>query len=160
MFFSISDVFKILHILASSFGDASKVLKAALPAGFRESGVMSLSDHPMVAVRSLGLAFDCVVGFMNPEGIILSCVTENYLQMLVGISKDRFKTNNERIRRFQESLLGSSTSRKLEREDAETRRQRKKLEGLAIQEQRKMDLEEVGEPSEADPGMHTGNLFV
>ncbi|KAL8696638.1 MAG: hypothetical protein Q9201_007557 [Fulgogasparrea decipioides] len=58
----------ILHIATASLHHASPILKAAIAAGFRESGVQSLKNlydaHalPMVAVRSAGLAFESVIG--------------------------------------------------------------------------------------------------
>ncbi|KAL9576246.1 MAG: hypothetical protein Q9212_007259, partial [Teloschistes hypoglaucus] len=58
----------ILHIATASLHHAAPVLKAAISAGFRESGVQSLKNLtdpnalPMVAIRSAGLAFESLIG--------------------------------------------------------------------------------------------------
>jgi tRNA wybutosine-synthesizing protein 3 len=90
--------------------DASRVLNAASQAGFRESGAVGVapskdgSTSPMVGVRSAGLSFDSIVGFENDDGSIVSLVDEGYLSVLLALSNVRFKTNSERIGRFQTHL--------------------------------------------------------
>jgi tRNA wybutosine-synthesizing protein 3 len=86
------------------------VLNAASQAGFRESGAVGIapakdgSTSPMVAVRSAGFSFDSIVGFQADDGRIVSLVDEGYLHVLLGLSNERFKTNSERIGRFQTHL--------------------------------------------------------
>jgi len=65
----------ILHILTSSIDSAKRVLAAAQTAGFRESGISSVSgpagreaDMVMVAVRSTGLATDAPIGVSGWRG--------------------------------------------------------------------------------------------
>ena len=115
---------QILHILCSSLPAAQHAASAALQSGFRESGVNGILDAkdqthspatPMVAVRSSGLAFDCVVGYedattsADPDsGVARSIqpmVTEQYLRILIGIANQRFLTNSERTERFRQALL-------------------------------------------------------
>lgn len=79
---------------------------------------------------------DCIVGFARGaegEGA-LAMVDEVYLQTMVGIANDRFVANLERIRRFEEAVgrvLGQKgASVRGEWEDADTRRERKRAEGL------------------------------
>src|SRR5262245_6295624 len=97
--------------MAASLKDSQRVLTAALSAGFRESGAVSLNAlktgelNPMVAVRSTGYSFDAIVGYQNHLGENVALVDENYLRTLVGIANGRFKINSERIARFQSSLL-------------------------------------------------------
>ncbi|KAL1956398.1 hypothetical protein VTO42DRAFT_7381 [Malbranchea cinnamomea] len=134
----------ILHIMSSSLHHAQPILAAASSAGFRESGLQSLrclvdsSSHPIVAVRSSGLALESVIGYYSQsEGCAKSLVTEEYLQMLVSLANERFKINSERIERFRRkfmelyhrSLRGSS-SRRDGWEDPDVRRERKRAEGL------------------------------
>lgn len=65
----------------------------------------------MVAIRSSGLAFDCIIGYYaagtSPEdkGTIRPMVSEPYLRTLVGVANQRFKTNIERRERFRATLL-------------------------------------------------------
>ncbi|KAB8199570.1 Methyltransferase TYW3 [Aspergillus parasiticus SU-1] len=147
----------ILHIMAATLQHAHPVLSAASSSGFRESGLQSLrclegdeGPSPIVAVRSAGLSLESVIGYCEDgdaddetatgEPVIRSLVTEEYLQMLVAISNERFSINTERKERFRENLLdlcsanrGPKTNKKTKPpgwEDAQTRRERMKAEGL------------------------------
>ncbi|KAK5133139.1 hypothetical protein LTR08_008163 [Meristemomyces frigidus] len=114
---------QILHILTSSLPAAQHAASAALQAGFRESGINRILDAkdqahspatPMVAVRSSGLAFDCIVGYeeapaaeSDPDAarIIRPMVAEQYLRTLIGVANQRFVTNSQRTGRFRQALL-------------------------------------------------------
>ncbi|KAK0932903.1 hypothetical protein LTR29_015536 [Friedmanniomyces endolithicus] len=121
----------ILHILTASLKAAQHAATAALTAGFRESGITGIlsssANHPatpMVAVRSSGLVFDCIIGYsttVSPSGPtgsnlstgadaarpkIVPMVSEAYLRTLLAIANQRFKTNEERRERFRKALLG------------------------------------------------------
>lgn len=131
----------ILHIMAASLYHAQRVLAAAINAGFRESGVQSLKNlndanaFPMVAVRTSGLAFESLIGFTERSGqveIVQSLVSEDYLGILVDIANERFGANTERIKRFEQELFCQS-SKSVVWEDAESRKARKRAEGLARQ---------------------------
>jgi tRNA wybutosine-synthesizing protein 3 len=97
----------------------------------------------MVAIRSTGYSFDAIIGYKDNVGDNIAFVDEAYLRVLVGIANDRFRVNAERIARFQSSLLAhfcdsSAASSALAGKDAQwedtnTRRQRKREEGLARQ---------------------------
>lgn len=117
-------------------------------AGFRESGAVSLGAaklgeaNPVVAVRSTGYSFDSIIGYQNEAGHSVSLIGESHLRTLVCIANERFKINVERIARFRTQLLASnppsinapSGSSKLDWEDADARKQRKRAEGLARQQ--------------------------
>jgi tRNA wybutosine-synthesizing protein 3 len=137
--------------MCSSLQHAQPVLAAASSSGFRESGLQSLrhlsepSAHPIVAVRSSGLALESVIGYYAHEeraggteggaGTVRSLVSEEYLRMLVGLGNQRFKVNSERMERFRVKLTESrSSSGKEGWEDADARRERKRAEGLARRE--------------------------
>jgi tRNA wybutosine-synthesizing protein 3 len=134
--------------LTASTNDAQRVLTAALSAGFRESGAVSLSktksgeSTPIVAVRSAGYSFDSIIGYQDEHCRNVPLVDERYLRTLVAIANDRFRINVERISRFQtalmdafkESGLPAGESLKPQWEDSDTRRQRKREEGLARRE--------------------------
>ena len=128
--------------MTASLHHAQHILSAAINAGFRESGVQSLKNiheansFPMVAVRTSGLAFESLIGYVvrdeKDKEEIRSLVTEEYLGLLVEIANERFVTNAMRIRRFEEELFGRRTSAS-SWEDTESRKARKKAEGLVLQ---------------------------
>jgi tRNA wybutosine-synthesizing protein 3 len=136
-----------MHILTASTDHAQRVLTAALGAGFRESGAVSLSiaksgdSTPMVAIRSTGYSFDCFIGYQDGNRRNICLVGEKYLQSMVAIANDRFRINNERIARFHTALVNMHqqlrqhpiTPKNPEWEDADLRRLRKREEGLARQ---------------------------
>lgn len=84
-----------------------------MEAGFRESGISGLGtpsrqkgpSTPMVAVRTNGMSFDSIIGYMSADGRIHPMVSEPYLKTIVKIANDRFKTNEERKDRFRAMLL-------------------------------------------------------
>lgn len=98
----------------------------------------------MVAVRSMGLALESLVGY-HSRGEEVCTVTSLELQDLVEISNERFEENEKRIARFRDLLKKLSSheaddgKRKGQEgegwEDAAARRERKKAEGLARSEQ-------------------------
>jgi len=136
----------ILHVLTSSLHHAQLILSAALQAGFRESGALNLtattteSPTPMVAIRSMGLGLESVIGQLNADGQGVCIVPERYLKGLLAVANDRFAENTKRIERFRELLAkgaqkeGAGQTRRNkeggEWEDAAARRERMRKEGL------------------------------
>ncbi|KAK5073665.1 hypothetical protein LTR64_007198 [Lithohypha guttulata] len=135
----------ILHILCANLQGAKVLLAAAINAGFRESGVQSLKaldDEEagvMLAIRTAGLGFDTVVGCVEEQedyDVLLqvdkSCVDEHYLRMCTGVINERFVWNNERKERLIRELvkLKTESEANTQWEDADTRRERKRQEGL------------------------------
>ncbi|KAI9788850.1 MAG: hypothetical protein M1816_006514 [Peltula sp. TS41687] len=166
----------ILHVLATSLLHAQMVLTAASQAGFRESGAINLvhaasgaQPMPMVGIRCLGLGFDSIVGYLHQHNdhaenqlIRTSLVTENHLRTLVDVANGRFVENARRMESFRTRLLHlysashhrpnneQSTSiekgLRIEWEDAESRRERKRAEGLRRQlELRHMEVKHAKE---------------
>ncbi|KAL4977868.1 methyltransferase TYW3-domain-containing protein [Aspergillus desertorum] len=141
----------ILHIMAATLNHAQPVLSAASSSGFRESGLQGLrclvegekGPSPIVAVRSAGLALESVIGYYEDKSnVIRSLVSEEYLQMLVTMSNERFLVNSERKERFRTTLLnncssespnGANTKGKAKSgwENPQKRRERMRAEGLA-----------------------------
>ncbi|KAL2830227.1 tRNA wybutosine-synthesizing protein [Aspergillus cavernicola] len=141
----------ILHIMTATLHHAQPVLSAASSSGFRESGLQGLrclegdnGPSPIVAVRSAGLQLESIIGYCedddNGEPVIRSLVTEEYLQMLVAISIERFSVNSERRERFRTTLLNacstdhSSAKTKMRTkptgwEDSEKRKEKMRAEG-------------------------------
>lgn len=149
---------QILHILTASVRHAQVVLKAAVGAGFRESGAINISHAtgeapmPMVAVRCQGLSLDSIIGYLpgtgqdehsEPEGL----VGEEYLRIMMNMASERFADNTRRVEDFRSRFLQLCDSDPLllspaveiqshpklssTREDAESRRARRRAEGLA-----------------------------
>lgn len=95
----------------------------------------------MVAVRSMGLALESLVGFYA-DGRQMCSVSEVSLRTLLEISNDRFRANAARIRRFRELLIQLTSDEAgpkrrdgtEEWEDAKDRKERKRTEGLRRKE--------------------------
>ena len=152
-----ANVQQILHILTASLAQAQIVLSAALQAGFRESGAINLISPsnepaaPMVAVRSMGLALESLIGYSSNEQEYCS-LSSRELMNLLDISNERFGENKKRIARFRELLRKFSIEEPDEGkrkgqegeewEDAAARRERKKAEGLAKKQQLAKSMEE------------------
>ena len=70
----------------------------------------------------------------------MSLVTEDYLDLLVGIANDRFKINLDRQQRLQSLLRAKfGSNHNDDWEDADERRKRKRAEGLRRKEEVKKD---------------------
>ncbi|KAI0454062.1 methyltransferase TYW3-domain-containing protein [Xylaria acuta] len=129
----------ILHVLTASLEHAQLLLRAGLQAGFRESGAINLTSTPaesvtpMVALRSMGLSFESLIG-VQEDGITRCTVSDDYLHGLLRIANERFEENRKRIERFRAAVLEASYPPKkkdgTEWEDAQARRERKRAEGL------------------------------
>jgi tRNA wybutosine-synthesizing protein 3 len=143
------------------------VLSAGLQAGFRESGAINLIGAgkepatPIVAVRSMGLALESIIGF-HAEGKEVASASEEELKVLLEISNERFVVNSQRIERFRELLrqLGEGGQGKKgdgeEWEDSEVRRERKREAGL----RRRGMVKESGGRILEDPDDFAGLEFL
>ncbi|KAF6219602.1 hypothetical protein HO133_004071 [Letharia lupina] len=170
----------ILHIMTASLHRAQPILAAAINAGFRESGIQSLKNlddrtaFPMVAIRTAGLAFESLVGLIpnrtqdredgaEIEEHVTCIVSEEYLELLVNIANERFKTNAERIQRFEQDLFKREEGLGQAWEDSNCRQERKRAEGLEQQQTlRKAQVtQERGgpSPSDIDEGIDNAGLF-
>ena len=161
---------QILHILAASNEHAQLVLRCALEAGFRESGALGIFEKrtadaegpsPMVAVRSMGLLFESLVG-VESGGKRECIVPPSYLEKLVGIANERFVENQSRIERFRSALSRvfdrQGVAEKTQWEPKELRLARKKAEGLRRQQEAREQREQrrADEPDEPEA---TANLY-
>lgn len=157
--------------MTATLSHAQPVLAAASASGFRESGLQSLrclegeeGPSPIVAVRSSGLSLESVIGYCDDEDesseepVIRSLVTEEYLEMLLAMSNERFGINAERRERLRTSLLESCSSAqgqstkgkgkgKSDWEDPGVRKERKRTQGLL----RKRFLKSQKASAPADP---------
>ncbi|KAI1098936.1 methyltransferase TYW3-domain-containing protein [Jackrogersella minutella] len=149
----------ILHVLTASTEHAQLLLRCGLQAGFRESGAVSLTAAageqgatPIVAIRSMGLSFESLVGFQSNDRIQRT-ISLAYLRTLVHIANERFSENKKRIERFQTALVeATSPSSKNgdEWEDARVRRERKKAEGLKRKEELRQQQQQRDDTAAAD----------
>lgn len=142
----------ILHVLTASLEHAQALLRCAQQAGFRESGVINVTAGagepdiiPIVAIRTMGLGFESLIGFQQ-NGKRQPMVETPYLETLVELSNTRFVENKKRIERFRVGFQNLISNRKLGGqkkpegwEDAEARRARKRAEGLKRREELKAE---------------------
>lgn len=168
--------------MTATLTHAQPVLSAASASGFRESGLQSLrclegsdGSSPIVAVRSSGLSLESVIGYCDDnetsanEPIVHSLVTEEYLEMLVALSNERFAVNTDRKERFRASLIqacspnqsedpakGKSKAKASGWEDPRARRERKRAEGLM--RQKLLESQKVSEASAEDVSISIGGL--
>ncbi|KAJ2906002.1 hypothetical protein MKZ38_003485 [Zalerion maritima] len=133
---------------------------------------------PMVAIRSMGLGFESLIGYQSTDGENHLVVSPEYLWSLVGIANERFKENTKRIARFREALEGGmekeandgggggnggkggkrGDGENGEWEDTGKRRERKRVEGLRKAEEarrRKVVHREAGGTGEEEDLMTT-----
>ncbi|KAK6956173.1 hypothetical protein Daesc_001446 [Daldinia eschscholtzii] len=142
----------ILHVLTASPEHAQLLLRCGLQAGFRESGAVSLTpaageQHatPIVAIRSMGLTFESLIGYQSDGDKIHCTVSSAYLRTLICIANDRFIENTKRINRFRAALAEATKPVKGGEngwEDAQVRRERKRAEGLKRKEELRKQKQE------------------
>ncbi|KAG6017379.1 hypothetical protein E4U54_007384 [Claviceps lovelessii] len=153
----------ILHVLTASPSHAQALLQAALQAGFRESGALNIipqadsSTTPMVAIRSMGLRFESLIGY-EANGSRYPLVKGPYLQTLMAIARERFAENAKRIARFRDGfgamVLAAPKGRinpdGKQWEDGAARRERMREEG----QRRRKALQEAerGESAKREEG--------
>ncbi|KAF4984424.1 hypothetical protein FZEAL_387 [Fusarium zealandicum] len=166
----------ILHVLTASPEHAQILLRCGLQAGFRESGALNVMPSgkdaatPMVAIRTMGLAFESLVG-QQVNGSCQRIVSTDYLRTLVQIANSRFAENKKRIQRFRDAFQDavSAPAPRLnpegqDWEDAAARRERKRADGLRkkaeLQAERDADTGVEGhEPAEAESQEQPGLLI-
>lgn len=144
--------------MTASLEHAQLVIQAGMEAGFRETGAVSLLKRqpgheptPMVAVRSMGLSFESLVGVEADEAR-RSIVSEQYLKTLVQIANERFVENQKRIARFSMALEAAFAfpKEKADWEDAQARRERKRQEGLGRREELRREKSQAVDESSLD----------
>ncbi|KAL1859741.1 hypothetical protein Daus18300_009463 [Diaporthe australafricana] len=169
----------ILHVLTASPQHAQLILRCGLQAGFRESGAINLippttSSHdalaaaatPIVAIRSMGLGLESLIG-RETNGTKHCTVSVEYLRALIKIANERFFENTRRIGRFRAYLKEATAGEKrkvrkgeggAEWEDAEARRERKRLEGLKRAEEAKKIKEQQQQQQQKSEADETAGL--
>jgi tRNA wybutosine-synthesizing protein 3 len=98
----------------------------------------------MAGIRSMGLGFESLIGVQSSSQRT-QLVSSEYLVELVRIGNERFVENTVRIERFREALRRAvAGDRRVGDgggawEDAETRRERKRAEGLRRKAEKRAD---------------------
>ncbi|KAH7316547.1 methyltransferase TYW3-domain-containing protein [Stachybotrys elegans] len=156
----------ILHVLTASLFHAQLLLRCGLQAGFRESGAGTIipappdnSSMPIVAIRSMGLSFESLLGYEMDSGRHW-LVSQLYLDTLEQIANERFQENTKRIERlrqaFRHALEAPQPRRNPEGkewEDPIARRERLRAEGLKRKAALNADAEQRKEAVSADGEM-------
>ncbi|PTD05566.1 tRNA wybutosine-synthesizing protein 3 [Fusarium culmorum] len=154
---------------------AQILLRCGLQAGFRESGALNIvpsgkdATTPMVAIRTMGLAFESLIG-QQVDSQRQRIVSPEYLQTLVDIANERFDENKKRIERFQnafrEAVSAPAPRRNAEGqewEDAAARRERKRAEGLRkkaeLKAKQEANTNDENELSDREGEKQAGLLF-
>lgn len=101
---------------------------------------LGASSFPMVAIRCNGLTIDSIIGIVDgSNGRIKSLVDHTYLKTLLKVCNLRFEDNKRRTDIFsthiEDALFGDGKGKNEVREDKETRRARKRAEGLKKQKE-------------------------
>lgn len=129
----------------------------------------------MVAIRTAGLAFESLIGVIpdrtqddedggENEEHITRIISDEYLELLISIANERFKTNAERIRRFEQDLFKREEGHGQAWEDSKSRQERKRAEGLKQQQTlRKTEMNQEGSgflASDIDENMGNAGLLA
>lgn len=83
----------------------------------------------------MGLSLESLIG-VQVDGRLHCTVSTPYLRALMRIANERFEENRKRIERFRDAVLQATSTKnkkngdREEWEDADTRRERKRAEGL------------------------------
>ncbi|KAF3078165.1 hypothetical protein TWF569_003343 [Orbilia oligospora] len=121
----------ILHVLTETLEIANRLLTCAISSSFRESGIVSPLKNPIVAIRTMGLAFDAPVGIYDPEkNVIQRFIDPPGLRVLARLTGDRFRENSRRIDSLYKTLLSAMEAPETPLESKKTRAFRKKAEGM------------------------------
>lgn len=133
-----------------------------MEAGFRETGAVSLLKRqpdeeatPIVAVRSMGLSFESLIG-AESNGVRRPLVASEYLKTLIQIANERFVENEKRIARFSTALVAAFAPPKGKEdwEDADARRERKRQEGLRRREEIKKQEKQPADENSLESILH------
>lgn len=100
---------------------------------------LGASSFPMVAIRCNGLAMDSIIGIVDTFGQIRNLVDHTYLKILLRVCNLRFEDNKRRIDIFNirigDTLFGDGKEKNEVWENKETRKARKREEGLKKQKE-------------------------
>ena len=95
---------------------------------------------PIVAIRSMGLSFESLVGYQDTDGKRHLYMAPEHLQKLMDIGNERFNENEKRIERFRNAFRDAVRAPEPKQnpdgvlwEDSDVRRDRMRAEGLRRQ---------------------------
>lgn len=93
------------------------------------------------------------------EETACSMVSEEYCEMLRKLANERFKANSERMRRFENDLFRKQGAHGSEWEDSEARKERKRADGLKMQDILRRDTGAQDSNADKDDDVGNGMLF-
>ncbi|CAO3653358.1 unnamed protein product [Mucor fragilis] len=134
----------ILHIEASSSETAMQLLGTAYQVGYQNSGITPSRRH-MLAIRSTH-KIDTPIAYA--QGDKIKCLVDPaYLILLLTMSNQKFESNMERMKVFEDAMAQMLTKAQQAQdwEPKEARRQRMKQEGLAKREQQQQKQQQKQE---------------
>ncbi|KAH9811989.1 methyltransferase TYW3-domain-containing protein [Melampsora americana] len=133
----------VIHLMARSVSIAASILRAAIGAGFRNSGItVGQGGRVILAIRSSTGGLDVPIARLaketNDEKIEL-LVTEDYLSDLLVMGNHLMEKNQSRLSRLLAAfeLALKETKPNVRWETSDERRRRMKAEGLALQSKNK-----------------------
>jgi tRNA wybutosine-synthesizing protein 3 len=133
----------ILHVEADSLAHGQRLLGAALQAGYRNSGLVLASDQQrvMVQIRHT-MKMDIPLGLRCQHGVCL-LVDTKYIEWIVRKSNEMFETNVKRTLILQSEISEMFTriDNSTKSESKEERRERKRREGLQLQQQSRFTIQ-------------------
>lgn len=121
----------ILHVKCRDVATATQLYNTAMGCGFRESGIGS---HNNVAIRT-SIKLDVPIGYLGENDELVCFVTPEYLDLITTLSDNRFQENFKKMRAIERAIEGMEVKEQVKVETKEERRERKRLEGLARQQQ-------------------------
>lgn len=121
----------ILHVACRDSATAAALFQTAMGCGFRESGIGSGNN---VAVR-ISLRLDIPVGAHAGDALVSMCVLREYLAMAGRMALARHDENVRRMEKLLHAIEAMRVKSAVASETKEERRERKRREGLARQQQ-------------------------
>ncbi|ORY97935.1 methyltransferase TYW3-domain-containing protein [Syncephalastrum racemosum] len=124
----------ILHVEAATAEACMRLNNLAYQAGYQNSGITPSRRH-MLAIRSTH-KIDTPIAYLDNDGSIRCLVDPTYLYTLVLMSNDKFTSNQNRMKAFEQIMEKEVQQHTIEvnTETKEQRRERKRREGMARQQ--------------------------
>ncbi|KAI3651681.1 hypothetical protein MP228_002984 [Amoeboaphelidium protococcarum] len=95
----------VLHVEADSVQNGEALLKIALQAGYRNSGLTLSKSRVMVGIRHT-MKLDVPIGVITTDGTRRLMVTDQYLEWLLQIANQKMQSNFARMQILYEAIAG------------------------------------------------------
>jgi tRNA wybutosine-synthesizing protein 3 len=128
---------QVVHITSKTLEEASSLLRVALQAGFRNSGlVVSSSGRITIGIRASPSALNVPIALACDQADTLAVrllVEPSYLSFLISAANKAMSDNLKKIERLRADVQRHFQVLQRQWEDPASRMQRKRQEGLARQ---------------------------